>query len=134
MTEEEKYKRLYQCLNKWLKCSHEEKNIAEFLRHKDISTVAIYGYGALGKNAVSELSMQGISPLWIMDRKKLVLKESYKTYTADQMREAEEPEMVLITSVTSVEEIEKNLRECFSCLIISIEELIDCMSEWGNAF
>ena len=134
MTNEEKYKRLTGCLNKWLKCVHEEKLLADYLEYKSIASVAVYGYGILGKNAVRELSIHEFPILWIADRRKIGVMESFPTYLADQLEDAPQPDLIIISSVTDVEEIEKKLQGIFQCLIITIEELIDCISGWGSIY
>ncbi len=134
MTDEEKYKRLYRCVNKWLQCIQEEKYLSAFLKHKSISSVGIYGYGALGKNAMRELKRHQFPVFWIADQKEIDVGGVCPFYSADQIGEAKQPDMIIITSVTDIEEIEKKLQMSFRCHIITIEELVDCVLERGNDY
>ena len=134
MTDEEKFKRLYRCLNRWLLCAHEGKKLSEFLKEKTVSSVGIYGYGALGVNAVRELLMEQFPILWVADRKQIVGSDAYATFTADEVGSAPQPDAIIISSVTDTEIIEKKLQDLFQCEIITIEELIDCLYEWGNKY
>lgn len=134
MTDEVKFKRLYRCLNKWLQCAHEDKYLADFLAYKSVFSVGIYGYGVLGKHAVRELSLHDFSILWVADRREIDVEGSVPTYIADQVGDALQPDIIIITAVTDTEEIEKKLQKHFSCQIVTVEELITCVLEWGNSY
>ncbi len=60
--------------------------------------------------------------------------DAYATFTADEVGIAPQPDQIIISSVTDTEIIEKKLQDLFQCEIITIEELIDCLYEWGNKY
>jgi hypothetical protein len=134
MTDDEKYKRMYRCLNNWLQCAQEEKYLSDFLKEKGVSSVGIYGYGILGKDIVRELTIHEFPILWVADRRDVEAEGGCVTYLTDRIMEAPQPDMIVIATVTDTETIEKTLQGFFKCQIVTIEELVECVSERGNGY
>lgn len=132
MNIEEKYRKNMVCMDKWLSNHEKQKRIADYLNTFQIHRIGIYGYGMLGKHLVRELQAQGFPVSWVMDRSSLGDDICCSLMRPDDSDRLEDVDLAVITSLTSVEEMESVLLRFVTGRIISIEELIDSIYVWGN--
>lgn len=109
----------YDLLNQWMSLKENNKNIADYLITNNIKTIAIYGYGDLGKHLYHALRDSMVHVEYIIDKNlcmpNLVKRPEEKLGTVDA---------VIVTPFLEFEDIIKVLQIKLNCKLISIEELI----------
>lgn len=131
MNREAKLRKIMNCLDKWMSNREQNKWIAEYLRSVSVQKVSIYGLGILGKHLLYELEKNEFPVSWVMD-KSAPKKEYAKIIRPEEVENQEDVDMVIITAVADVEEIEAFLLPKITGKMISIEELIQLVKVWGN--
>lgn len=132
MSNEEKFRKNMRCLDNWLSNREKGKKIADYLNTYQIHRVGVYGYGILGRHLVRELHGQGYPVSWVMDRSASgddVCRRLVRPCDSDKL---EAVDMVIVTTLAAVEEVEAFLMGFVEGRIISIEELVDSIYVWGN--
>lgn len=132
MSSDDKYRKNMRCLDKWLSNNENGKSIADYLKAHQIYRVGIYGYGMLGKHLTRELRLQNYPVSWVMDKFASGDDICRSLLKPIDLALAEEVDMVIITPLTDVEEVEVILRRNVTGRIISMDELIDSIYVWGN--
>ena len=90
------------------------------LKNKDI---AVYGLGDLGRRLVDEMQLEGVAPLFIVDRKA-------DTFFLDVPvlfpgKEMPKADSIVVTVINEYEEIKKSMSSLFDGEIVSLEEIVD---------
>ena len=132
MRNEEKYRRNMRCLDKWMTNREKGKWIGDYFDTCQFQRVGIYGYGMLGKHLVRELRKKHFHISWVMDKTSSGDEACSSISRPDNINELENVDMVIITSLANVEEIEAFLLEHGMNKVISIEELTDSIYGWRN--
>jgi predicted dinucleotide-utilizing enzyme len=123
--------REYKLLNKWMKLKEDEIYIADFLTSKQIFNIGVYGYGVMGKHLIRELNLKQYSVVWVMDQKAQGDMYCKKIVRPGDKESTKDVELIVITSIDYLEEIEFQFLKNGNDKIISIEELIDNVYKWG---
>lgn len=132
MTNEEKYRKYMRCLNRWMSNRENGKWVADYLFANQIHWIGIYGYGMLGKHLVHELQTKSFPIKWVMDRSSLGDENYHDIQKPDNLCKLGDVDMVIITSLADVENVEAFLLQSVTGNIISIEELVDSILVWRN--
>ncbi len=124
----EKYRIFYELTYEWAYGAMAGKNIAGWIAKNGYRTVAIYGLGALGQMAYSDLCRcKDILVKYGLDRRDNIGFKELKTYRIENCPEP--VELIIVTAITSYEEIKAEIREKldFSCKLISLMQLVEEM-------
>lgn len=118
----DKYQMWYNLMERWLTLHEEGKTIPQILKERDISTIALYGLGKIGKHVVWELKDSGITILYAIDR---VVSGIYDEIPVKKV-EGDLPKVdaVIVTAIYDFEKIEEMLKKRVDCQIISLEEIL----------
>lgn len=108
-------------LMKWVEVLQKGYSISEYLKRKGYQTVVIYGMGQLGGLLFKELSETDIKVLYAIDRNKDV-KSPIPIVDADA-GEFMEADCLIVTAGVYLSEF-KNIKEAFSGMLISLEDLL----------
>ena len=116
--------RFYQLLTKWLSAKIEGYNIADALRKKGFSNIAIYGYAELGKLVYQELQNSAIEVCYILDKK---IKQIDNGDISVFMPECKNGRVdaVVVTAIFYYDEIRAELEELGYENVISLETIIE---------
>ena len=108
---------------KWLRAEQRRQTIDLKLKERNISEVAIYGKGDMGKCLIKELENSDIKIKYLIDKDCNSNEFDYKCY--DPQKLLPEVQAIIITPIYQYEEIVKELWFDGNVQIISLEELID---------
>jgi len=114
----------FHILSNWLKIKNEAKKLETYFLENEISTIAIYGMGALGERLFEELKNSDIKVLYAIDRiansKKI---DGLKIVSVEE--ELSIVDAIVITPVQDYYTIEEQLEKKTDADIISLEDIID---------
>lgn len=121
---DEKYYRMFQLMIYWKKNLKKRNGIANYLKKRNIQEVAVYGLGYLGEVLIDDLIDASIQVAYAIDKASFnnFVGENIKIYSPDEV--LPKVDMVIVTPLSGVDAIRKNLSEKMDCNIISIEEMI----------
>ena len=114
----------FHIFNRWMMLKNEGKTLRPFFEDNEISTVAIYGMGALGERLLEELEKLDIKVVYAIDRianSKAV--EGLKIVGAEDL--LEEADAIIVTPVQDFYAIEQKLELRTDADIISLEDIVD---------
>lgn len=119
--ENESWKKKFLILNDWLILKQNEIPLGQYLHKRKIGKVAIYGYGYLGKNLLSELSGGDIPVKYLIDKNARYIHADIETYTPE-----EEPGGVdaVVISLLHEDGLDKSLSEKLKMPLIWLEDMI----------
>ena len=120
------------CLDRWLTAYERGNFIADYLRHCQMNSIGIYGYGMLGRHLVYELQEKGVSIQWVLDRSASGDERYDRILKPESWKNLPDVDMAVITTLADVEEIEMLLADFVTGQIISVEELIENLYRWGR--
>ena len=108
---------------KWLRAEQRRQTIDLKLKERQISEVAIYGNGEMGKCLIKELENSNVKIKYLIDKNSNSDESSYKCYHPKDL--LPEVQAIIITPIYQYAEIAPTLKCCGNVQIISLEELID---------
>lgn len=120
---EDKNRKYSQLFDNWLILSERGENIGTYFKERDMKEVAVYGYGNIGRHAVTQLSHADIRVKYIIDqRKDGILSGDIVCYgMGDSLPDVD---AVIVTPICEYGEIENRLQKKISVPILSIEDII----------
>lgn len=107
---------------RWMRLKTRSGGVFTFIRDNEFKKVAVYGMGTLGRSLCDELAYNGIEIVYIMDRDKNVRYREYPCYTMQD--ELPEADVIIITPITSFEEIQAGLAKQVDCPLLSLDDII----------
>lgn len=108
---------------KWLRAEQRRQTIDLKLRERQISEVAIYGNGEMGKCLIRELENSDVKIKYLIDKNSNSNELTYKCYHPKDL--LPEVQAIIITPIYQYAEIVAELKYSGNVQIISLEELID---------
>lgn len=117
-----KHLAMFMTMNQWIKIKQEGKSFTEYLKKKNIKTIAIYGMSYMGQSLLAELKDSDIKVLYGIDKMADSIYSDIDVYTP----EIQFPKVdgVIVTSVYYFDEIEKILNAKMDCPILSLEDIV----------
>lgn len=125
MEQAEKYKKIMHYLDEWMNAKEENRSIGSCLKKRNVNSVGIYGYGILGRHLLRELITADINVKWVMDNRDVSDRISCLYLHPDSAQVPLDIDLVIITAITDVEEIEKKLINMSFERVIFIGELFE---------
>ncbi len=123
----EKFQIYFDLAVEWCIGNMKGKRISTWILKNGYDDLAIYGMGPLGKMLLTELGdYQDIHVKYGIDRNKIQA-DGISVYNLDEP--LEKVDLIVVTVVTSYEEIKKEIEEKtgFSCRIVSLLQLVEEM-------
>lgn len=114
-------------LDFWMTLRNKKISIAGYLTKRCFVKIVIYGGGILGKHLCHELKESNIQVECILDRNKNIQVEGMKVAAPGEP--VETADAIIVTPFMEYEQIKRQLKEFYTCEIISIETLLynaDC--------
>ena len=122
----EKYSRFYRLYECWLMLKLSGGSLANFFDKNEIKSIAVYGYGSVGRMLVKELEETDIKITGIIDRKRTTKTDGISLYYPEEA--LPDMDVVVITPFIDEKEIESSLRKNYNGKILYIEDIIyDCI-------
>lgn len=108
---------------KWLRAEQRRQTIDLKLKERQISEVAIYGKGEMGKCLIRELENSHVKIKYLIDKNSKSNEFNYKCYHPEDL--LPEVQAIIVTPIYQYAEIAAELKYNGNVQIISLEELID---------
>lgn len=124
--------RILNYIDRWITLRENNISITEYCEDVNAKTVAIYGYGKLGRHLLWELQNNGFLVPWIMDKRydEIKLKDdSIKILPPLEIKEIPAVDMIIVTALSDFREIEAELSKHTECIIVSIDDIIERIEE-----
>lgn len=118
----DKHLAMFLMMNRWVQLKQEGKNIAEYLEKYDYKTISIYGMGYVGKCLLKELKDSNISIKYGIDKNAEAIYSDIEVFSPDNI--LENVDVVVVTSIFFMDEIQEVLSAKLSCPIISLEDIL----------
>lgn len=112
----------FKCACSWLKQSHTNLSISNWLEKRGIKEVAIYGMGDVGSHLLDELDGTCTIVKYVIDRDVQKGTGSYICYSNSE--ELPEVEAIIVTPVYDFDKIASSLMVKGNVKIISLEEIL----------
>lgn len=118
-----KQRYFYYTLINWLGSELKGKSLADKLRERNVSTVAIYGYAEMGKLLTEEMDKsEDVSVEYILDKKEFK-DEKHMIYRPQTG--LRKPDCVIVTAIFYFDQIKKELESLGYTNIISLVNLVE---------
>lgn len=113
--------RINESFSKWLELKQNNCRLKEYFENNNYKSVAIYGMGDLGKKLFRELADDGVSVSYTIDRN-IGVDDKYKMIALPER--LPEVDIVIVTAVSSFDDIYLDLKGRFNGEIVSIEDVL----------
>lgn len=118
----EKHFELYMLMTYWTRMSIEGKKTSDYFKERDIRDIAIYGMNYVGETLLKDLNNTGVEVKYGIDRNYSAISSSIRIFSPQQ--NLQEVGAIVVTPISSFDQIEYELSKKFNCPIISIEDII----------
>lgn len=118
----DKHLALMLLMNQWLSIKQEGKNVADFLKRKEIKSIAIYGMSYVGERLYDELKDTDIVIKYAIDRNADGIYAEVDIVTPDEKLES--VDAIIVTPVYYYKEISCMLMQKTNIKIISLEDIL----------
>ncbi len=118
----EKLLRFYRLLLHWLEIRQEGRSLAEYFEKKEYRNVAIYGMKELGERLYDELKDSAVKVKYCIDKDAKDLYAEVPIYLPEE--KVEPVDAVVVTAITSFDDIKSMMSDRVSCPIISLEDVV----------
>jgi len=122
-----RYEGYWRILDTWLGLKEEQISLESYFIDRNIHSIAVYGMGMLGKHLGKELENSSVCIEYIIDRKADALWIGKKIYAPDD--DFPETDMIVVTATYAYTEIKRQLEEKGCENIVSLNEIIDKLSD-----
>ena len=122
-----KYVNSIRCLDRWMRNRERGRFIADYLKQRKYATVAIYGKSMMGSHLAQELNEGHIHFSWITEQDVRDAGSATNMSQNESNPNLQAVDLIIITEMSCMEEIEFRLLQYTNTEIVSIEEIIDLM-------
>lgn len=118
----DKFKGYYNLLNQWLSLKHQGINLEKYFTDNNYKTIAVYGMGELGNRLCDELKGTSVDIKYAIDKNAAAVYSDVNVVDVEDV--ADDVDVIVVTAVFAMEDIEKELEEYVSCPIVSLEDVV----------
>lgn len=118
----EEVKKNHDCLDRWLALLENNVDISDYLKKYNIQTIAVYGFGYMGKHLITQIEKSDIQIKYLIDRRIELHHPKYQVFSPKNV--LPKVDAIVITPIASFYEIYEELKEKVDARIVSIEEII----------
>ncbi|GFI46937.1 hypothetical protein IMSAGC019_02257 [Lachnospiraceae bacterium] len=118
----DKYLEMFRIMNQWVQVKQQGKDLVGYFEKENFKKIAIYGMGSVGEALLMELKSSKITVAYGIDKRADSLCADIHIVPIEDF--LEEVDAVVVTAVTSYNEIERKLREKMKCPIIPFGEIL----------
>lgn len=117
----DKHFRMFKLMNCWLELEQEGRSLSEYLISLGYNSIAIYGSHYIGERLYEDLKNSKLRICYAIDKSGKQLADTLKTVKPTETLEP--VDLILVTAITYIEEIEYDLRERITCPVVSLENV-----------
>ena len=121
-TKDDRFRKMFLCMNQWMNEYLEEKRIEEFLQKKGYYSIAVYGIGYMGRTLLAALKGTGIQVQYVIDKRKTKDGMGFKVYGPEDVLPM--VDVVVVTAIADYGLIKETLEKKGINSVISLEEII----------
>ena len=129
LTEEFKYKKMFNFLGRWVLLNECGISVGEYLKDAGVRNVAIYGFGILGKHLLFELRQSGINIVYGIDKRSDKLNLDILFLDWEKKEDLPDVDMLIVTAIADYPMIEKEICEVREYPIVSLEDIFENMEK-----
>lgn len=118
----DKNRTLFLLMNQWVKIKQRGKNLSAYFEQNGYKEIAIYGMGYVGETLLDELKDSGITVAYCIDQRADWLNADVDIVSLNG--HLEKVDVVVVTAITSFDEIEEKLSTRVDCPIVSLEIIL----------
>lgn len=118
----DKNRTLFLLMNQWVKMKQEGKNLSVYFEQNGYKEIAIYGMGYVGERLLDELRGSGTMVAYCIDQRADLLYADVDIVSLDG--NLKKVDAVVVTAITSFDEIEEILSTRVHCPIVSLENVL----------
>lgn len=111
-----------QCFDRWMELRERNIRVSDYLKRYDITQVAVYGYGMLGKHLIGELEEQNIKIAYIIDRD--YRKQSLRYEIRNPQDNLPQVDAIIVTVVDEFDNIYQSLKSRVNSKFFSLFEIV----------
>ena len=116
-----KFQMMYQMMERWIYCIHENKEISNYLGKNNIKKIAIYGCGDIGKLLYANLKNSNIIVEYGIDKN---VRLEFPVPIKSIQDVDDNVDAIIVTSIAYFYEIEESLKKITKSPILSLEDII----------
>lgn len=118
----DKHLSLYLMMNQWVNIKQEGKNLSTYFLKNGYKRIAIYGMSYAGETLLKELKGTEVKVVYAIDKN---AKNIYSNVNIVSLGDSlEEVDVVVITAITFLGEIENQLSKKLTCPLLSLEDIL----------
>ncbi len=114
---------LFMLMNRWVSVKQQNKKLADWFIERGYHTIAIYGMSHVGESLQAELENSTVQVKYGIDKRADYIFNS-KVDIFLPTDHLEPIDAVVVTAITFFDEIKEELKEKFSCPIVSLREIV----------
>lgn len=118
----EKMQLYFSLLNQWLTLKIDGVPLEKYFTDNHIKTIAIYGFGEIGKRFYEEMKKSSVDVLYVVDQSADTIKDEIPVLKKTDV--LEKVDALVVTATYYFDEIEGEMSEKIDFPIISLEEVI----------
>ncbi len=118
-----KFKQYFDMFDKWFELIENGKNISEYFEKNAYKTMAIYGFGKVGKHFFNAISKTKIKIEYVIDQSTKEVSEDIIVKKPEDMYPL--VDVIVVTPVFDYEKIKWEIGKKYSGKVISLKELIE---------
>ena len=120
----DRYYKIMKAMNSWICALQRGKLTVYYFNERLVQSIAIYGWGDLGKCLENELRDTNVQVRYVIDRNKNNIGDKdIKIYSLDDDTWPD-VDMVVVTPFYEYQSIKERIKEKINCRIVSIEDII----------
>ena len=123
MKKTERYRGYWKVFDAWLSLLENCGTVADYLRKKNYKSVAIYGYGMLGKHLVHQLKALGVCVDYVIESNTGKETDGIPMYSLDSI--LPEVDAVIVTVMYDYDKIYEDLKDKINKKILPITRLLE---------
>lgn len=117
-----KYLALFLMMNQWIRLKQEMKYLISYFEEKHYNTIAVYGMGCVGMRLLQELKGSNIMVKYGIDKNATQINAEIDVISPEDV--LEDVDVVIVTAISFISEIEEGLSQRLSCPILSLEDIL----------
>lgn len=118
----DKYRSLFLMMNQWVKVKQEGKDLTLYFEQNGYREIAIYGMGQVGTTLANELVNSTIKIKYGIDQNTSIASEGFDIISPEEVLEP--VDVIVVTPITFLAQIEELLSKKINCPIISLEDIL----------
>jgi len=118
----DKHLRLFMMMNCWTNAKIRGVGVVDYLKENNAQKVAVYGLSYAGQTLINELEQNNIEIAYGVDQNPDFYCQNFDVLSPDE--DLPNVDIMIITAISSFEDIKERLKSKIDCRIVSLEEIV----------